>query len=297
MSVEQNSFSDKYLSDVEEILSHRHDNGADYWTTPDHKLLKGAPWTTLECALYLLELGMPPKHEILRHVAKLIFQNWKEDGRIRISPSGGIYPCQTALAVNVLCRMGYSDDSRVKKSFQYFLDTQEEDGGWKCRKYSFGRGEETDCSTPYTTLVVLDLMRHSPFFDCELHPDQAAVLDKAVEFLLSHWTIRRPVSPCHYGIGTRFMQVEYPFRGYNLFYYVYILSFYVKARRDQRFLDALHALEQKTADGKIVVERVVPKLARLNFCRKGCASDLATKRYEEILKRQINSSDPDDIMK
>lgn len=38
-------------ADVAVILSQRHDQGADWWTTPDRKLLKGAPFTTLESAL------------------------------------------------------------------------------------------------------------------------------------------------------------------------------------------------------------------------------------------------------
>ena len=80
------------------------------------------------------------------------------------------------------------------------------------------------------------------------------------------------------------MQIEYPFRGYNLFYYVYVLSFYDRAKKDKRFLEALKVLEQKTVNGEIPVERVVPKLANLNFCRKGNTSQLATKRYQEIIK-------------
>lgn len=268
----------EYISDVETILSHRHDNGADYWTTSDRKLLKGAPFTTLESALYLLELGVPSDDEVIKNVSELIFSCWKEDGRVKISPTGGIYPCQTALAVKVLCRMGHSDDERLKKSFSYFLDTQQEDGGWKCNKYSFGRGEETRYSTPYTTLLVLDLLRFSPYFNHDVR------LDKAVDFLLEHWTIRKPISPCHYGIGTLFMQIEYPFRRYNLFYYVYVLSFYGRAKKDRRFLEAFKALEEKTINGKIPVERVVPKLAKLKFCKKGKTSELATRRYQEILK-------------
>lgn len=43
-----------YLADVEAILSHQHDNGASLWTTPDKRLMKGAPFTTLESVLYLL---------------------------------------------------------------------------------------------------------------------------------------------------------------------------------------------------------------------------------------------------
>ncbi|WP_206711584.1 hypothetical protein [Peribacillus faecalis] len=102
--------------------------------------------------------------------------------------------------------------------------------------------------------------------------------------MLEHWEIRKPIGPCHYGIGTLFMQVEYPFRTYNLFEYVYILSFYDRAKSDRRFLEALKTLKEKLIDGQIVVERVVPKLAQLSFCKKGEPSLLATKRYEEIAR-------------
>lgn len=271
-----------YQSDIDEILSHRHDNGADLWATADKNLLKGAPFTTLESAQYLLGLGMPADDPILQRTAELIFSVWRDDGRIKTSPKGGIYPCHTALALNVLCRMGYAEDERVQRTFSYFLETQEADGGWKCNKYSFGRGEETEYSTPVTTLIALDAFRGTPLANSE------SKLDKAVNFLLEHWIIRKPISPCHYGIGTLFMQIEYPFRGYNLFYYLYVLSFYEFAKRDPRFLDALAVLQSKLVDGKIPVERAVPKLARLPFCKKGQTSELATLRYNEILKN-LNS--------
>jgi len=100
---------------------------------------------------------------------------------------------------------------------------------------------------------------------------------------LEHWLIKKPISPCQYGIGSLFMQIEYPFRGYNLFYYIYVLSFYNRAKKDKRFLEALKALESKVVNGQIIVERVVPKLAKLDFCKKNVASILATKRYNEIL--------------
>lgn len=268
----------KYDSDIEEIISHRYDNGGDLWATADNRLLKGAPYTTLESILYLIELGISPDTPIMKDAAELILSTWQTDGRFKIFPKGAIYPCQTALALKVLCYLGFSSDSRCQKSFQYFTDIQQEDGGWKCNKYSFGRGEETNYSTPYTTMIVLDALRFTDLSTTKIK------LDKAVDFLLQHWIIRKPISPCHYGIGSLFMQVGYPFRDYNLFYYVYVLSFYNQVQNDQRFLKALAALKEKTIDGKIIVERVVPKLAKLFFCRKGQPSELATKRYNEILK-------------
>ena len=267
----------QYSSDVEAILSHRYDNGADLWTTPDKRLIKGAPFSTLESVHYLLELGMESTDPLIQEAAELIFNTWQENGRFKLSPQGAIYPCHTVHAAEVLCRMGYASDVRLQKTFEHLLDIQHTDGGWRCNKFSFGRGPETECSNPFPTLTALNAFRFTNYLNNE------PALDKAVDFLLEHWTIKKPIGPCHYGIGTLFMQVEYPFRNYNLFVYVYVLSFYDRAKEDKRFLEALDALKSKMVDGQIVVERVVPKLAGFSFCKKGMPSALATMRYHEII--------------
>ena len=68
------------------------------------------------------------------------------------------------------------------------------------------------------------------------------------------------------------------------FLYVYVLSFYDKAKRDRRFRAALKALQSKVRDGKVVVESPHRQLAGLSFCKKSEPSQPATKRYREILK-------------
>ncbi len=268
----------RYASDVEAILSHVHDNGADLWTTRDKRLLKGSPFSTLESILYLRELGVESSDPIMKECAHLIFSTWKEDGRFKLYPQGAIYPCQTIGAANVLCHMGYASDERLKRTFQHLFQIQQPDGGWTCNKFSFGRGPETAYSNPFPTLTALQLFRYTSYLNDE------PALDDAVEFLLEHWIIRRPIGPCHYGIGSLFMQVEFPFRTYNLFVYVYVLSFYDKAKKDARFLEAFEALTSKIVDGQVVVERSVPKLASLDFCKQGHPSELATRRYQEILQ-------------
>jgi len=266
----------KYQNDAEIILSHRHDLGADFWTTPDKRLLKGSPFSAYNSALMLIELGMEPSDPVLKEVSELFFSVWREDGRFKVYPSGGIYPCHTAYSANLMCTMGYAKDERIQKTLGHLWETRHTDGGWRCNNFSFGRGPETEYSNPMPTLNALNAFRYSDYINRE------PSLDCAVELLLEHWTIRTPIGPCHYGMGTLFMQVEYPFYGYNLFFYVYVLSFYDRAKKDKRFLEALKVLESKMKDGQIVVERVVPKLAKLDFCRKGEPSELATKRYLEI---------------
>ncbi|MEL7610711.1 MAG: prenyltransferase [Bacillota bacterium] len=266
----------RYQSDIDAILARRYDNGWDYWTTPDKRLIKGTPFSALESALLLIELGIEPSEPVLQAVAELLFGAWREDGRFKLYPDGAIYPCHTINAVNALCRLGYASDPRLLKTFEHLLQSQYGDSGWRCNKFSFGRGPETEFSNPGPTLTALNAFRFTEYLNRE------PALDRAVEFLLGHYVTRAPLGPCHYGIGTLFMQVEYPFGTYNLFSYVYTLSFYERAKKDPRFLDALAVLESKLVDGQIVVERVNRKLAGLTFCKKGAPSELGTKRYQEI---------------
>lgn len=260
--------------DVQAILATRHDNGADYWATPDRRLSKGGPFSTLEAPALLLELGMDPVEQVLRETTELIFSTWRTDGRFKLSPSGAIYPCHTINAARVLSLLGYAADDRLHRTFDHLLATLHDDGGWRCKKFSFGRGSETAFSNPGPTLAALDALRIAGLAD--------AAPAGAVEVLLGHWVSREPLGPCHYGIGTRFLQVEYPFGGYNLFGYLHVLSFYEQARHDPRFLAALAVLESKLVNGRVVVERVHHKLAGLAFCRKGEPSELGTVRYREI---------------
>jgi hypothetical protein len=268
----------QYRADVEAIIAKRYDNGGDYWASADGRLAVNHPFSTLGSTLMLSELGVNLSNPILKGATELILKAWREDGRFRLAPSGTLYPCYTATTARILCRLGYASDSRLKRTFDHLLEIQHSDGGWRCKKFSFGRGPETEFSNPGPTLEALDAFRFTHFLN------QDTRLDKAVEFLLDHWVIRKPIGPCHFGIGTLFMKVEYPFFRYNLFFYVYVLSFYNRAKKDRRFLEALKVLESKLVNGKIVVENPNRKLAGFSFCKKGESSDLATERYYEILK-------------
>lgn len=270
------SLTTLYEFDIKAIIARRYDNGGDLWATPDKRIYKGAPFSTLESIIMLAELE-PTLTPIMKDAGELMLGLWREDGRFQIAPKTAIYPCHTANVARVLCRLGYSNDDRLRKTFAHLLESQHDDGGWRCNTYKFGRGEETAFSNPGTTLAALDAFRFSDF----LNQDER--LDKAVESLLSHWETRKPLGPCHYGIGKLFMKVEFPFFRYNLFFYVYVLSFYERARKDPRFLDALRVLTSKTIEGKMIVENPTTKLAGFSFCKRGETSDLATKRYHELL--------------
>lgn len=94
-------------ADIQTILDHRYDQGWDYWTTEDKRLGKGAPFSCLESAEYLLELGMDPQEEILQKVAELLWECWREPGEFKLYPKGAVFPCQTIPAATLLVRLGH----------------------------------------------------------------------------------------------------------------------------------------------------------------------------------------------
>lgn len=272
----QHKKTDSNCADIEAILARRFDNGADLWSTSDQRIYKGAPFSTLESMLMLTELQQEPI-PILNKAAELVLSLWRPDGRFQVAPKSAIYPCHTANVARVLCRLGLANDHRLIKTFDHLLEIQHDDGGWRCNSFKFGRGPETVFSNPGTTLAALDAFRYTSHLNC--HPK----LDQAVGSLLSHWDTRQPLGPCHYGIGKLFMKIEFPFFRYNLFFYVYVLSFYNRAKTDPRFLEALNLLKSKLVNGKILIENPNSKLSGLSFCQKGQPSESATRRYLELI--------------
>ncbi len=269
----------EHQADVRAIVGKRNDNGANFWATADGRWGKGSPFSTFDCVLTLTELGMKKSDPVLKGAASVLLNAWQEDGRIGPAPKGAVYPCHTANAARVLCRLGYAKDLRLKRTFEHLLEVQHDDGGWRCNTVKLGKSPETDASNPGVTLSVLDAFRFT------LHLNEDKRLDRAVKSLLSHWTTRVPLGPCHFGIGTLFGQVEYPFLRYNLFFYVYVLSFFERAKSDTRFRAALEVLQSKlNGDDQVVVERPHRGLKALELCAQGRPSELATGRYRELCR-------------
>lgn len=262
--------------DIDEILASRHANGGDYWANADGRWGVGAPHSTYESGLILAELGLKPSSPIAKGITDTLFASWEDDGRIRPGPGLAVQPCHTANAARLLCRLGQADDTRLIRTFDWLLANQHSDGGWRCSRARLGLSPEIDASNPGVTLAVLDALR---FSKTPLHDPP---LERAVDTLLDHWTTRRPLGPCGFGIGSRFMQVEFPYIRYNLFGYVHVLSFYPKARRSRAFKAAYAVLAGKRVEGSVIVEHVRPGLEGLQFCREGQPSRLATQRFAEI---------------
>jgi hypothetical protein len=128
-----------YQADVEAILATRRGNGADFWATPDGRLSKGGPFSTLEAPALLTEPGVDSSDEAVHGAAQLLLGSWREDGHFRLSPSDAIYPCHTIYSARA-CLLGHASDERLHRTFEHLVATLHDDGGWRWNSWSFSPG-------------------------------------------------------------------------------------------------------------------------------------------------------------
>ena len=265
---------------LDEILQRQNDNGGLYWSREDGDIHVPSGFSTIDTISVLGEIGYTTHdNSQIADAVDFIFSYQTPEGSFKYSPKSSKLPCLTARIIAGLGRLGLKNDMRIDKSYKWMLDNQWDDGGWRCKTVKLGKSPLTDASNPGTTLYVLDAFRFK-----DKSSDDIDKLNKGVDFLLQHWDVRQPIGPCNFGIGSTFMKVEYPFLRYNIFYYVYILSFYDKAKNDKRFWEAYNQLRNKLKDNKLIPENPHRAWKDFYFARKGQVSEIGTKRWIEIEK-------------
>jgi hypothetical protein len=266
-------------SEIKEILSLCQINGGAYWSRNDGNIHAPSGFSTIDVLYTLGDIGVKINDfETVRNAIDFLFNYYDGKGSFKYAPKSAKLPCITARILAALGKLGYQNDYRVEECYRYFLETQQNDGGWRCAMTKRGLTPETDASNPGTTLYALDA------FQFRKNPELDQIqLNNAISFLLKHWETRLPLGPCRFGIGSQFLAIEYPFLRYNLFYYVYVLSKYEKAREDSRYQEALVALRKKAIENKIFPETPHKSWSKYSFAQKNQYSENATKRFVEII--------------
>jgi len=268
------------VTDIQTLIDRQYANGGPFWSRADGDIHAPNGSSTIDTLLVLGELGLSWQDSpLIAGAVDYVLAYQSSEGSFRYAPASPKLACLSARILSALLRLGVSGHE-TEKCFKWLLETQCMDGGWRCPVVRLGKSPFTDASNPGTTLYVLDAFRFRKQEKAETER-----LDLAADFLLQHWELRRPLGPCNFGIGTRFQKIEYPFLRYNIFYYVYVLSFYAKARKDRRFLEAYRLLSGKIHGNQVLPENPHPAWQEYNFARKGRVSEIASGRWMEIAAR------------
>jgi hypothetical protein len=264
---------------AKKIMEMKNANGGTVWDRKDGNIYAPIGFSTIDVLSVLGDIGIKYSENstIKDAVGKMMSFYDEKKGMFQYIQKGSKLPCITAKIINTLDKLEYRN-SILENSFRYFMETQCDDGGWRCATVKIGKSDSTDASNPGTTLYVLDAYKNRKSLK-----EEKEKLDKAVLFLLQHWDTKKPLGPCEFGIGTQFMKTEYPFIRYNLFYYLYVLSFYEKAKKDKRFKEALKELKAKEIENGINIEHPNKNWISLLFNGSN-QCDLANKKYKQLIE-------------
>jgi hypothetical protein len=262
---------------VNELLKLNTINGGTVWDRADGSVYNPIGFSTIDFLNVIGDSGIDiRKNEIAQKgIEKIIEYYNPKTALFRYSNKSPKLPCISAKIITLLkknsVQFPYYEDC-----YQYFFNSQQSDGGWRCATVKMGKSPDTDASNPGTTLYVLDAFRFR-----ENDSKELGKLNKAVGFLLNHWISKKPLGPCRFGIGTTFMKTEYPFVRYNIYYYSYVLSFYKKARNDKRFKEILSQLIDKVTDDEIEIENPNKNWKKLLY-KNNKKCDLANLKLKKL---------------
>jgi hypothetical protein len=189
--------------------------------------------------------------------------------------------CLTGNMVSSLMRLGYGDDSRVKRAIDWLVKIQNEDGGWKC---PYWRAHVKDMHACFHgTACALEAFGELPKGMRTRSIDNA--VDGGVEFLLMHHLYKAD----HHGYSTinkEWMVMRFPwFAGYNILRGLDVVT-KLGAIDDKRLADGVDVVMSKRIDGsRWVLEKSHAGQMLTNLERKGEPSKWITMISLRILRR------------
>jgi hypothetical protein len=230
---------------------------------------------------FLADIGLSAGDLGLNNIVEEIFRFQSPDGSFTIPPNvQDNYFCMSSILLSSLAKMGYRDDPRLEKYIRLVMDSRCYDGGWHCYDDGSGRVEIESC--PMDNLNVLMLLGQYEKYR------QSPALKGAIDLLLEHWRVRANLHG--FGVGRRFMSLQYPAVKYGILRVLDVLSLFPYAVASPDFQSMLDYVHNKAVDGKYTAEAVEPAYYGFDFAQDAAPSRWLTFLVNRIDKRVEQSS-------
>ena len=147
---------------VRRILKSRNRRG--YWGGPS-EIFKWWPKkdTTFWVLGVLADLGLTRTTPAIAKACEYVLSTQLPSGAFGWAPPSTPADCFTGILVKALAELGYGDDPRLVRAYEWMTDRARLDGGFWCKKTGLPGGpRETEPSCAYGTLCVLGALVQHP---------------------------------------------------------------------------------------------------------------------------------------
>ncbi len=225
---------------------------------------------------FLADIGLSVKDLGLENETEQIFRFQSADGSFTMPPNvQDNYFCMSAILISSLARMGYRDDPRIAGYIRVIMNSMCYDGGWHCYDDGSGRMQIESCPMDNMNILML-LGQYEPY-------RQNPVLKGAIDLLLEHWRTREHWHG--FGVGKRFMSLQYPAVKYGILRVLDVLSLYSYAVESPSFQSMLALVHGKAEDGRYFAETVDMVYTDFDFAQTSEPSRWLTFLVNRIDKR------------
>ena len=277
----------------EEIIQHpliknifKKQNKDGYWGLPKDIFTW---WPKKDTTFWLLSMladfGFTKEDKRIAKACHYIFDLQLESGGFNSFNPGKPADCHTAILLEPLAKMGFADDPRSKKAYQWLVSRQRQDGGWWCKDTSqIGGPREKEPSCAFATTFVLGAMAQNPLLK------KGKVAKRGVEFLLQCWGNRGKIKYAGHDsqIGTGWEKLKYPFTDYRILKSLDTLSQFEFAKKEKRFKEMIEMLASKQdQNGRFRPESIHLIWSDFDFGQKEKPSRWVTFLALRIFKRML----------
>ncbi|UCG16204.1 MAG: terpene cyclase/mutase family protein [Phycisphaerales bacterium] len=259
-------------------------NTEGYWGTPkDIHTWWPRKDTTFWVLGVLADFGFSKDDESISRACEYVFGIQLDSGGFGWDPPTQAYECHTAILTETLAKLGYADDRRLIRAYDWLAIRHRQDGGFWCKNTGQPDGpRRREPSCAFATLLVLGALAHNK----ALHGSHT--VKTAIAFLLDCWDKRGKVKYAGHDsqISTGFGKLKYPFTDYRILKYLTVLSEFESVRQDHRVQEMLQlGVSKCDRDGRFAPEAVHRAWSEFDFGRKKAPSRWITFLVLRILAR------------
>ena len=262
-------------------------NKAGYWGTPND-IYKWFPKkdTTFWLLGILADLGFTKKDRRIAQACEYVFSNQHASGGFGCGPPLMPYDCFTGILTESLAKLGYVNDSRLKKAYEWLRQRQRLDGGFWCKNTGQpGEPREKEPSCALATLYVLGALIQNPKLK------NSTIARKSADFLLNCWENRGKIKYAGHDsqIGSGWEKLKYPFTDYRILKYLDTLSQLEFTKNDNRIIQMINLLiAKRDEDGRFYAESIHECWSDFDFGQKKFPSRWITMLVYRIVKRVLS---------
>jgi hypothetical protein len=246
-------------------------------------------WPKKDTTFWLLgmlaDFGFTKEENRIARACEYVFSAQHHSGGFGCAPPHKPYDCFTGILAEALAKLGYGDDQRLIRPYEWLTERQRLDGGFWCKNTGLpGREREKEPSCAFATLSVLSALVQLP----ELK--ESAIAKRGADFLIGRWDKRGKIKYAGHDsqIGKGWEKLQYPYTSYRILKYLDVLSQFGFVKDDPRMKAMLDLLVSKKDEaGRFYAESIHKVWSDFDFGQKELPSRWITVLVYSVLKRAI----------